>query len=505
VASIGNDRIAVFVALAIVVTAAAIGLASSLALLHHNWTLWYAANEHGYLVLAASLWIAAVAWRANPPKSLRPAWWALVPLAALVALIGLLELLLINNTRLVLLPPLVLAAIALVFGYEPAKRLFWPTAFLYFALPQWNVINGLLQALTTAVVTALVRVTQVPAFVEGNFVHLPSGVFEIASGCSGLNYLQTGTALAAFYALLYLRDWRHGLVLLAVGALAALASNWIRVYILILVGHLSDMQNYLIAREHHTFGWLLFLVAMSPVLFFALRLENREARQDRPPDAEPATRRPILPSVVSYRIVAAAVTAAAVLLLPRTMTPGAAPSASASTALPASLDASEPRIASDGDWQPSFINAQEDRASFGGASPAVDVYRAVYPQQDSEHRLIQPSQDFLGRGFELIEQQQRDLQLEAGGTLKITEYRGVLRGRPRLVWAWYWVAGIPVASTLDAKLAEIRGLLQGRHDGVAVALAAQCVPDCDAARDRLAAFTRLHEPRLNWSANPVGD
>ena len=317
------NKLVPFAALAIVATAGAFGLASSLALLHYNWTLWYASSEHGYLVLAASLWIAVTAWRANPPRSLRPDWWALLPLGALITLLGGLELMYINNSRLLLLPPLVLSVVALVFGRESAKRLFLPAMFLYFALPQWWIINGLLQSVTTSIVTFALGVTRVPAFVEGNFVHLPAGTFEIASGCSGLNYLQVGTALAAFYALMHLRNWRHGLVLLGVAAVAALVSNWIRVYSIVLVGHLSDMQHYLITQEHHTFGWLLFLVSMSPVLVVALRLERREARW-RP--ADPVAERPMVPSAVPNRIVLAAVAAAAVLLVPRVVTPGAAAS-----------------------------------------------------------------------------------------------------------------------------------------------------------------------------------
>ena len=167
------------------------------------------------------------------------------------------------------------------------------------------------------------------------------------------------------------------------------------------------------------------------------------------------------------------------------------------------LDADEPRTPIESGWEPTFVNANEDSGSFVGSSPAVEVYRAIYPYQDADHRLIRPGNDFLGGGFRLIEQQRRDLELDAGGTLEVAEYRGVLQERPRLVWAWYWVAGIPAAGRLEAKIAEVRGLLNGRRDGVAIALAAACIPDCGAARDRLAAFARLHGPQLQWSPEPI--
>lgn len=495
-AAIGADGLLPVAALAIVAAAVALGLKSSLGLLHSNWTGWYGPNEHGYLVLAASLWIAIVAWRTNPPRSLRPDWWALVPLAVLIALVAGLELMFVNNSRLLLLPPLVLVAAALVFGREAAKRLFWPALFLYFALPQWWVINGPLQALTTTAVTYGVRWTGVPAFVDGNFIHLPSGTFEIASGCSGLNYLQAATALAAFHGLLSLSTWRNRLVLLAAAAGVAVVFNWIRVYAVIVVGHLSDMRHYLITVEHHTFGWVLFMIAMVPLFIFASRLERRETR--RADDASPGPSAGAIPRV-SPLVVPAALAAAGLLLLPVITAPETANDSTLSTELPAALDG-ETRAPITSGWSPVFANASEDSASFiaASASPAVDVYRAVYPHQDSERRLLRPSNDFLGAEFRLLEQQRRSVTLGDGEVLGVTEYRGTLNQRARVIWAWYWVGDTRVAGTFEAKLAEARGLLTGRRDGTAIAVAADCIPGCAAAEKRLSAFVSRHEQQLRW-------
>jgi EpsI family protein len=489
---VSADKVLAVVALAIVAGAAALGLASSLALLHSNWTAWYGPAEHGYLVLAASLWLALTTWQANPPAALRPDWWALLPLGTLVLLLLGLELVFINNARLLLLPPLLLATVALVFGRDAAKRLVWPALFLYFALPQWAVLNGFLQNLTTTAVTYAVRWTGVPAFVDGNFVHLPSGTFEIASGCSGLNYLQAGTALAAFHGLLSLSTWRSRLVVLAAAAGVAVAFNWIRVYAVILVGHLSEMQHYLITNEHHTFGWVLFMAAMVPVYLFAARVERQE-----PVTAQsPGSRADVLPPP-SRLVVPAAITAAALLLLPTAMMPASAIDAPPETKLPAALG-SEARGPVSSGWSPVFANSLEDSAAYHGDSPAVEVYRAVYPQQDSDHRLLSPGNNFLGAGFRLLEEQRRSVALGDGATLELTEYRGTLQQRPRVVWAWYWVAGARVAGGLEGRVANLRGLLHGRRDGLAIAVAADCVPECNAAVTRLRAFLAYHEPALRW-------
>jgi EpsI family protein len=284
-------------------------------------------------------------------------------------------------------------------------------------------------------------------------------------------------------------------LLLGVAAIVSIASNWIRVYAVILVGHVSEMRNYLITVEHHTFGWVLFLVAMSPVLLLALRLERREGHRGA---TEPATSASVFPSA-SGRVLIAAFAAAAVLLLPRLMTQPGSASSIVATGLPAALDGAETRAPITSGWAPHFANANEDRGAFGSASLPVEVYRAVFPHQDSDHRLTRPDNDFLGAGFRLVERQRRDVQLPTGGTLELMEYRGELNGRPRVVWAWYWVAGEPAATVLEAKFAELLGLLKGRRDGSAIAIAADCVPDCVAAHDRLAEFALVHESELRWS------
>jgi EpsI family protein len=491
--AVSAHRAVPIAAIAVLAGAAAAGLGSSLALLHANWTAWYGPAEHGYLVLAASVWLAVAVWRSNPPSSLRPEWWALLPVAALVALIAGLELIFINNARLLLLPPLLLASVTFVFGRQAAKRLAWPVLFVYFALPQWSMLTGLLQSLTTSAVTRAVRWTGLPAFVEGNFVHLPSGSFEIASGCSGLNYLQAGTALAAFYGLLSLSKWSARLQLLAFAAAVAIAFNWMRVYAVIAVGHFSEMQHYLITGEHHTFGWVLFMVAMVPVFLFASRLERLEGTHATMPSwhvrgAFPPSSRLVLP---------AALAAAALLLAPKAPLPAATFSSTTVTELPATLgDDTRGPITSG--WAPVFLNAQEDRASFNGSGPAVDVYRAIYAHQDSDHRLLRPGNDWLGADFRLLEQRPQSVALRDGTTLDLTEYRGTLRQRPMLIWAWYWVAGSRVAGGLSARLADLRGLWSGRRDGVAIAVAAECLPDCNVALTRLSAFVGNHEHALRW-------
>ncbi len=72
-------------------------------------------------------------------------------LSVLLALAALSEALFVGPSRTGVLPPLLLAAIGLCLGAEALRRLAWPVAFLYFALPVWVPLNEPLRRLTSTV------------------------------------------------------------------------------------------------------------------------------------------------------------------------------------------------------------------------------------------------------------------------------------------------------------------------------------------------------------------
>jgi EpsI family protein len=70
--------------------------------------------------------------------------------------------------------------------------------------------------------------------------------------------------------------------LLVMGALS-IVSNWVRVYTIILAGHLSHMQSYLVRVSHYSYGWVIFMVTL--LLFFAYvryRAKPPRARVEKP-------------------------------------------------------------------------------------------------------------------------------------------------------------------------------------------------------------------------------
>jgi exosortase len=474
-------------AVAFVAIGAAAGLADVWHSLHVSWSTRYGPFEHGYLVLAMAAWVAVVEWRRAPVSRFAPSWLALVPLALAVGALTLMEMLYIESTRLVLIPPIVLGAIWAVLGWPAARRLLVGVLFLYFALPQWWVINGALQALTVEAVSTMLHWTSIPAYIFGNEVLLPSGGFAIASGCSGLNYLMAGTALTAFFALTRLRGWRNRLQLVGSAVAAAVLFNWLRVFAVILIGYLSEMQHYLVRVEHHTFGWVLFLVLFAPIVIYGMRLERREqtavAGSGR---AEAPTTDRILrvPGVV----IGAGVLAALVLLLP--LLPALAShgaGASQRAPLPDRVGDYTRVEAAAPVWLPQIPGAESDLAAYESAGATIVVFRGGFSAQDAEHRLI-------GGGSQFVEDEIRTEFVPArsitspDGNFQVAEFRDRDDSGDRVILSWFEIGSFRAHTRLGAKLLELPARLSGRSDAWYIAVWSACTEHCDAAALALERF-----------------
>ena len=479
----------VLLALALLIAGAVIGMFPILAWVATAWWSFFGVGvySHGYLVLGLALWIGWTQWQRDPPAQLGPWWWGLLPLAVLVTGMAAMELIYINTSRALLLPPIIVAATALVFGPGAAGRVLMPAGFVYFGLLPFWLLDPMLQALATRAVSVLMNFGDVPFFIEGFYIHIPAGIFQIASACSGLSFLLSAVTLATFYSAMYLRRWSHRLLLIGAATMAALVSNWIRIWTLILIGEYTALEHWVI-DDHYLYGWVLFVIALAPVLYLARHLEDRELTQpDNGDKARAATQRQ--PEMAAVQTLLLAALAGALLLtLPRFLASDPAPVVAQPPFDLPDLTHLGAEPAGDPAWQPSFRNAREGHAAYRFAGGTVEVFLAFYAQQDREQHL------FVGRNNLLGERQRRRppdarraVDLE-GEIISVNEFIASTAGQERIIWGWYEVAGRPVTTRLGTKLAEVAALPSGRNDGLAIAVATVCTADCDSARERLEAF-----------------
>jgi exosortase len=137
-----------------------------------------------------------------------------------------------------------------------------------FTIPVWDQLNTPLVNLSGLIVGKMVQLIALPAVIEGNSIFIPFGQIVIADGCSGLRYFEIALALAYIIGLLNNYNERKLLPALLFAAALGLLANWIRIFILVLIGYESKMESSLMAN-HEYFGWFVFGIMCLPAIYWA--------------------------------------------------------------------------------------------------------------------------------------------------------------------------------------------------------------------------------------------
>ncbi len=462
-------------ALALVIVATMLALWPTTETLLVRWTDTVTRSyTHGPLILVMAF---IIAWRNRADYAavaVAPSPFAMV-LAAGLGVVWLVSVRAgISIAHQALLPLICISLAWSLFGFALTRRALLPLAFLYFAIPVWDTLVPALQWASTLAVRGVLSVIGIPVYFDGLEFQIPAGRFEIAGGCSGLHFFIVAIAIATFYGELHRDSARTRIKLIVYAALAALLTNWVRIAIIIMAGHLTDMQHYLVSGEHYSFGWIMFAVAMAIYLAIVRRWPGNPE-----PVAAPAQAGVAIPA-------GGVLLAAAALLLP---------------AVPAWLDANvadeeaalaqalPPRI--DG-WQsradafaapPRFANADDIRQFvFESRGESVQAFSAVYRQQLQGKEL---------GGFENAPLGERFVPVDRP---RVSDDWLGFEARDRAGRRWWVLLRYRVGERdfLDPRRAQIfYGLSSLWSDPVssAIVLRAACEPDCEAARATLDRFS----------------
>jgi exosortase len=149
------------------------------------------------------------------------------------------------------------------------------------ALPVWDAADLPMQQLTIAGVTGALWLIQLPVKRDGSLLMTPHGTFDVEIGCNGLQMLLAGWTIAAALAVRQRVNGFQYVTMLATAALIAIAANWLRITIVIVVGHVSKMRHYLVSNEHYVLGWLLFGLGMALFAWFASNQGHASAQTSR--------------------------------------------------------------------------------------------------------------------------------------------------------------------------------------------------------------------------------
>jgi exosortase A len=449
------------------------------------WSIWNDTGRitytHGFMIAALSAWLvlrrrrdlAALAWRPSMAGTalavLAGALWFIAVRAG------------IEIIHQVLLVVLMWLTVWSVFGMRMALVLWLPVAFLLFAVPVWDAVNSLLQGATVLAVQALLKSAGIAAYVNGSTVHVAAGIFEVEGGCSGIHFFIVSIALAVLYGELGRDTFKVRVVLVALAVGFALVTNWLRVFIIVVAGHLTDMQHYLVREDHYYFGWGLFAVMMLIYLLIARHLvpAQRDESETAPAPAPAAGQRT---TGVLLALACVSVVPVWEILNPVTAAPLPAPGAMLPEA-PAGWSRTVPTLA----WNPAFAGAdsREQDEYVDAHGRHVTAFVAIYGLQRQGKELVAYGNSLLGQNEGAIVSGSR---VDSAGAVRelIVEHSD----RRSLIHFHYRVGDRRTARGIAAQLWYGLGTFRGPTASSVVALRTDCVPDCDAARRLLGEFAR---------------
>jgi len=382
---------------------------------------------------------------------------------------------------------LVLAA---AYGWRSARRFALPLGLLYFALPVWGPLTDLvLWPLTIKASSLGVQLLGLNAYVDRNFVYIPSGAFEIISGCSGQHFFLVATVIGLLIAYLNELRGRQFVLVVGVAVVLAMVMNWVRVTAIIAVGYATEMQHPIVAEGHLLFGWILFAAVLVLYILWARYYLGRlpALAAERPPvaahhaAASPRRSGALLALGLVAALVgplwyaAAQARVAAVAQLPVRLR---MPSTAVSWIGP---------LAGESPLQPEFpAVALERRAiyqSADNASLAVHVYANLFVEQEQGAELVGygnvvlPEADWTAGSVETFQ--------SLATPSVVPRYRAYTAlghaGERWLFRQTYVIAGQQIASDWESKVALAVSLLRLRPPRAGLVLfAVACGADCEA-------------------------
>jgi EpsI family protein len=443
------------------------------------------AYSHGYLIVALSFALLLRNGAQMPGGEIGADLRACIPVAVLSVLWLIALRAGVQAVHQLLLPILMWLSMYAVLGWRAARGAAFAFGYLYLAIPIWGSTGNVLQWITVQAVDFMLQLSSVPAYVHGNIVQLAVGTFEIADGCSGMHFFIVALAIGALYGEVH-RDTlatRLRVVALALGL--AVLTNWVRVYLIILAGHLTDMQHYLVRVEHYRFGWVVFAIMM--VLFFVLVRRMPVAEHAAPAALSgPA-------EAIRLRPISLALTLATLSIGPLWNTLAAAtpaPIPAADRILPAAAGVwSGPRVLpQDILWSPRFAGADlEARGRYERGGSSVDAYVAIYASQVQGKEMAGYENSVLGPEAGQVLSRTR---IEPRGPLTEILFEDVA-GRQAVLWYFYRVGSLQTDRQAIAQAWYGVSSLMSIPLSRVVALRAACTSDCDSARANLQSL--LHQ------------
>jgi exosortase A len=437
--------------------------ASSMAL------IWWRSDTfaHGMVVYPISLWLI---WRKRAlleDQPVVPSLWvlALVAIMSFGWLLG--DLGGVQAARHFCLVAMIALAAWAVLGTRVAYLIAFPLAFTLLAVPIGEFLLPTLIEQTADFTVGALRLSGIPIYREGNNFVIPSGSWSVVEACSGLRYLIASVMLGLLYAYLSYRSWRRIALFIIASVLVPIVANWIRAYMIVMIGHLSGMK-YAVGADHLLYGWVFFGIVM--LILFWIGSHWREDLDT--PRAQYAPVQPLEPARLEPQFVlAAAMTAVLVVIAPSYSNYVQMPSGKLAEALaePAGSNGWTLASAEPSAFRPHFVGGRLNvHATYERGGHRVGLYIGYFVQQRGGAELITFGNTLIGPRDQTWNQVSEATRTTDTGVAEVVSSRLRSRVHELAVWHWFWTVDGWSANPRTVKLRQALDKLLARGDDAAV-------------------------------------
>lgn len=435
---------------------------------------------HGFLVFGA-IFVLLVLNRAEI-SALRPnpSFTALLGLLVLCGIMLIAKTADIKTIRLLAVPFIIASWGWTIWGFDYLRKVGVPVLLLISAAPIWDDMSPLFQAITVFFNQFFLDIVNIPAEIREFYITIPEGTFEVAGGCSGVRYLMVALFLAPFYGYLYYKSFSRSLLLTLIAGFLSMLANWVRVFGIIVAGHVTDMESSLI-EDHELFGWITFVVfCLVPLFFIARALEPEESDALAPDTATSSTKnRPSVKKSGIFAVLASGLVLAVPVIFYSQTVLFEDQNEQWRPEIPVNNNQWRGPLRFAQIWNPSFVNADiSENLMFVSEDLARVQFSFVgYRTQGQNKELIYYRNRLFEDGWRQLASTTRAVnQPNAFNIGEVTETMLLdeSSGDTVLVWSWYELGNYASRSRLKIKLVGGLQALTGNSTGAFLALAGQC-------------------------------
>lgn len=416
---------------------------------------------HGFLIIPICLWLV---WnqrdRVTGINPVSAPWVAILilPIGIVWLLAVLADVLVIQQLALV---AMIVVGIWAILGHQLARALAFPLLFLFFAVPMGEALVPPLMEFTATSTVWMIQQTGVPVYREGLYFALPTGNWSVVEACSGVRYVIASVTLGVLYAYLtYTSLWRRALFIL-ISAIVPVFANTVRAYIIVMLGHLSDMK-VATGVDHLIYGWVFFGLVIF-VLFWLGSFWREDGHRTIDED------RSVLTAESSHPVSSKLLASTFVALLAAIVWPLLAEVVQSSSNDSGLLTAIELPVP-EGDWHPATgasWNWQPDSAVTGqvvsfydldGQTLGLYIQYAAGTATDGE--VVGSSTYFVRQSENVRVIAREKVSLRLGGTEVLADQAHLVGTEAEfLALSWYRVGDMETANDYLAKIEEALGTL----------------------------------------------